>query len=197
MASAHARRSIPTPDGAPTSLCGRGPATPPVGWPGVGTRHAVSLRSRAAFAQPHVVPVWIREPEVAVAPGLKRNWSWRVAGGNELLVQRIEGQEAERGLHRRLHRAGLALAAQQLAEQVQRLLMQPFALGRQPVLEARLVDPDAVEEAALAERGGALQPGNLAVALRGGQGVAENDPTIRLLFGTLKLNCISLSFWLT
>ena len=73
------------------------------------------------------------------------------------LLQRVQRQQFERGLHRCLCGPRLSLMRQQLRQPLQRQLPQPLPLGDEPLLEQRLVHGEAGEQVALVERGGLLQ----------------------------------------
>jgi hypothetical protein len=67
------------------------------------------------------------------------------------LLQRLQRQQLERRLHRRLLRPCVAVVSHELAQCLQRQLPEPLPLGEQPMLERRLVDGHSGEQVPLIE----------------------------------------------
>ncbi len=73
------------------------------------------------------------------------------------LLQRIERQQADRGLDGAIDLPALALEGEQPREDLERDLALPFALADEPLLERGFAQREALEEIAAVERGGPLQ----------------------------------------
>ena len=80
------------------------------------------------------------------------------------LLQRVERQQLQRGLHGRLTGVNLPLVREKLRERLQGQLTQPLALAQQPLLERRLVDRESAEQVALIDRAGLCERRRRALA---------------------------------
>ena len=84
-------------------------------------------------------------------------------------LQRIEGEQAECGLHRGGEVPDRPLMGEEPREDFEGELSQPLALAHEPVLEGRRDDAEAGQEIAAVETRGTLEPGRRAL----GHGLLE------------------------
>jgi hypothetical protein len=82
------------------------------------------------------------------------------------LLQRIERQQMQGRLHRRLEVVRTHVVRQELGERLERELAEPLALDRAPFVESGLVDVEAVQQIAPIQRGRSQQRGRLVTARR-------------------------------
>jgi hypothetical protein len=75
----------------------------------------------------------------------------------DLLTQRIDAEQPQPHLDRRLGRALAHVMAEQLRQRLQHELPQPLSLGQQPLLEWRLLDGQSREEISPIQRHGPLE----------------------------------------
>jgi hypothetical protein len=73
------------------------------------------------------------------------------------LLKRVESEQAQRGLQRRLGRLRGALVKQELSERCERQLAQSLALCEEPLLERRFPYGEAVQELAVIEGSGTVE----------------------------------------
>jgi hypothetical protein len=74
-----------------------------------------------------------------------------------IFLERVEREQSGTDSDRRLDPPRLAVARKEAAEGLQRELVEPRALGRQPFLERRGRDADAIEQRSVIERHGRLE----------------------------------------
>ncbi len=73
------------------------------------------------------------------------------------LLERIEGEELERGLHGRLRRPRRPMPGEEPGQGLHRGLAQALALGQEPLLERRLLQRQARQEVALVQQPGLVE----------------------------------------
>jgi len=116
----------------------------------------VGLCSQLALQRLHALLVLTERRGPAALPRVEAH-----QGAMNGLLQRVQRQQPQGRLHRRLEVVRAHVMRQQLGERLERELAEPLALHRAPFLEHRLVDVETVQQIASIQRGRSLQRGRL------------------------------------